>query len=73
MAKDKFERTKPHVNVTARKLIDLGISSTGAYQAARALNVSNPRDRERLAEILAATTPGKGDPLYRVTCADVVA
>ena len=69
MAKQVFQRTKPHVNQTISKLQDLGLSSTGARQAAAGQMVTNAQDRERLAVILSAVGGGssKGGGGYTIT------
>ena len=61
MAKDQFYRTKPHVNVRAvSSLQQLGMTPIGARQVLNGQLVSNPGDRELLAEMLATLTNQSG-------------
>ena len=54
MAKEKFERTKPHVNVQSVRLQQIGISSIGARQALQGQPITDAGDRARVAEVLSA-------------------
>ncbi len=61
MAKDQFYRTKPHVNVRAvSSLQQLGMTPIGARQVLNGQLVSNPGDRELLADMLATLTNPSG-------------
>ena len=71
MAKETFERAKPHVNVgtvspssrsagasqgfrVRSALLAAGVSAIGARQFANGQVVTNPGDRQRLAEVMHA-------------------
>ena len=57
MAKDRFYRSKPHVNVAARfPLGQLGFSAPGVFQISHGQAVTDPRDRQLAAEILGSTS-----------------
>ena len=70
MAKDKFERTKPHVNVWAMNgLAQLGFSAAGVHQIATGQIITDPEDRKLAAEILT----GAAAPLIaRALCSNEV-
>jgi hypothetical protein len=55
MAKVEFERTKPHVNVaTTARLRQVGVSLLGAHQLQSGQIITDARDRQVIAEIVAA-------------------
>jgi len=72
MAKDRFERTKPHVNVWAMDgLAQLGFSAVGVHQIATGQVVTDPADRALTAGILgdaqAHPSSGREQEYYTVT------
>ena len=54
MAKEKFERTKPHVNFQSVRLQQAGLSAIGARQALQGQPITDAADRAVVAEILNA-------------------
>jgi len=54
MAKEQFTRSKPHMNVLLEpRLIERGFTTHGAFQIAHGLMVTDLKDRQLIAEILA--------------------
>jgi len=52
MAKEKFDRSKPHVNVASQRLLQAGLSFAGIEQLLSGQHILNPDDRDLVAEIV---------------------
>jgi hypothetical protein len=52
VAKEKFDRSKPHVNVARLQLIQAGLSFAGIEQLLGGQPILNPDDRDLVAEIV---------------------
>ena len=60
MAKEQFTRSKPHVNISLLpRLVQRGFTPTGAYQVLHGLVVTDPQDRQLVAQAIA-----KNEELY---------
>lgn len=64
MAKEQFERVKPHINQTVSRLQQLGISSMGARQALNGQSVTSAQDRANLAKLLSAAFRGQNGRVF---------
>jgi hypothetical protein len=56
MAKEQFERAKPHLSQAVGRLQRMGISALGAQQALNGQLVSSSQDRAQLARLISAAT-----------------
>ena len=65
MAKDRFYRTKPHVNGGGMiQLQQLGFSALGVHQIRHQQVITDPQDRGLVAEILMETVSRRGVPTF---------